>query len=756
MSERRWRRRRCGPLVVGLFVLGATGSAQAADTIYGTTGQRLVRFSSASPGSIEVTKPFGLGGGDSIVAIDVRPATGELMGLGSDAHLYRIDPRSGAATDIGAAGSLTGVRWGIDFDPTVDRLRIVTDAEQNLRQSPLDGTVVSGANLSPPGNVVSVAYDRNTAGAAQTTLFGLDSVTDELIRIGGVDGSPSPTLGAVTEIGASGVDFDAGAGFDISGSDGTAYASLTAGGATSLYTVDLTTGAATKVADLGNAAVNDIAVAQPGYTYYTFASGTTTLISGHSGVPGPVGSDSIPVSGFATFESIVGLDQRPATGDLVALTNENRLYLVDPVAGAAVRIGTAPLSPAVGSTSLGFDFNPVADRIRVVGDNEINLRLDPVAGTLVATDNSLTPVGNVTAAAYLNSYPGATTTLLYDIDSGSDSLLIQNPPNNGTLTTIGALKTTAGGDPPPVDIAAVNGFDIAPAGGFGFLLSRTGGGFMRLFRVNLASGDVTGGRIVQVGPGSVGSDPAGLAVMSPGLLSTGATTAIETGGSVKVIVLRTGGQSGPATVEYSTADGSATAGADYTATSGVLRFADGQQIGLIDVPLLDDAGAEETETFTITLSKPGEGALLGAAEATVSLASDDAAPSPSPSPAPAVPDTTEPLAFVTVRAAQTIKTVRSKGLRLQVVAGEPATATITATIDKATAKRLKLKRRTVASGKAAFTAAGVRSVRLKLGAKAKRALRKSKKPVRVRVSATITDLAGNASKATASAVLPVK
>ena len=72
------------------------------------------------------------------------------------------------------------------------------------------------------------------------------------------------------------------------------------------------------------------------------------------------------------------------------------------------------------------------DRIRVVISNDQNLRLNPETGMVVATDGSINPaVSAITAVAYTNSFSGATSTTLYDIDVESDKLLIQRPPNNG-------------------------------------------------------------------------------------------------------------------------------------------------------------------------------------------------------------------------------------------------------------------------------------------------------------------------------------
>lgn len=256
-------------------VLGAPSSAtvtigdnetSSAVTLYGVTAANsLVRFSSATPGTIDTTVAItGLQAAETVVGIDVRPATLQLYLLGSTSRLYTLDPGTGAATLVGTAAftpALSGTSFGFDFNPAVDRIRVVSDAEQNLRLHPDLGTVVDGdaatagiqpdPNLNPAGNVVAVAYTNNVAGTATTTLFGIDSASDMLVRIGGANGTPSPNLGVITNIGALGVDTTEVVGFDITNPGGTAYATLRVGGNSQLYTINLTTGAATLVGNVG-------------------------------------------------------------------------------------------------------------------------------------------------------------------------------------------------------------------------------------------------------------------------------------------------------------------------------------------------------------------------------------------------------------------------------------------------------------------------------------------------------------------------
>lgn len=111
-----------------------------------------------------------------------------------------------------------------------------------------------------------------------------------------------------------------------------------------------------------------------------------------------------------------------------------------------------------------------------------------------------------------------------------------------------------------------------------------------------------------------------------GVISMGQTayTADEGDANVEIQVVRHNGTDGTVTIEYNTNAISATAGSDYTPTSGTLSFAPGQTVGVITVPLLDDANVEPIETFSVTLDNPGGGAeLLVPRTSTVSIVDDE-------------------------------------------------------------------------------------------------------------------------------------
>ena len=235
----------------------------SAEALVGLTATgAVVSFDSAAPGTILSNVAVTGLQGDTLVGIDRRPADGSLFGLGSASRLYSINPVTGAATAIGSAGlfSLSGTSFGFDFNPTVDRIRVTSDADQDLRLNPnngalaaTDGTLAyapgdAGAGTNP--NVAGSAYTNSrppTPGITPTTtLYGIDSGRDALVL------QNPPNAGVLSTVGLLGINAPDLLGFDISGLTGSAYLAFASGGGSSLYSVDLGSGAATLVGAIGS------------------------------------------------------------------------------------------------------------------------------------------------------------------------------------------------------------------------------------------------------------------------------------------------------------------------------------------------------------------------------------------------------------------------------------------------------------------------------------------------------------------------
>jgi hypothetical protein len=198
---------------------------------------------------------------------------------------------------------------------------------------------------------------------------------------------------------------------------------------------------------------------------------TGQLITWDSATPGTLIS-GVAVQGLQANEQVVGIDFRPASGELFVLGSFSRLYTMNPNTGVATQVGAGAFTPALNGSTFGFDFNPTVDRIREVSNADQNLRLNPITGGVAATDGTLAyAVGDpnfgvdpdITHAAYTNNFNGAQTTTLYAIDSDRDVLVTINPPNNGVLNTVGPIG---------LDVTAWGGFDISGVTGVAYAALR--------------------------------------------------------------------------------------------------------------------------------------------------------------------------------------------------------------------------------------------------------------------------------------------
>lgn len=141
---------------------------------------------------------------------------------------------------------------------------------------------------------------------------------------------------------------------------------------------------------------------------------------------------------------IIGIDVRPADGALYALGTDNTLYTINTQTGAATM--KSKLSVPIDSVDhIIVDFNPQADRLRVIGSTGQNLRVNVDTGQTIvdgklayrAGDRNAGKPFGIYAGAYINSFKGATQTQLFEIDSQNGTYVVQDPPNDGVLRTVG-------------------------------------------------------------------------------------------------------------------------------------------------------------------------------------------------------------------------------------------------------------------------------------------------------------------------------
>ena len=590
-------------IVIGLLGWARDGSAEKA---YGLAAPNtLILFDTSTPGTIVRTVPITfLGPADQIVAIDYVPGEDRLYGLGASSRLYVIDPQSGSPQSIAFPPpsfnpQLNGTAFGFDVNPIDGAIRVVSNTGQNLR---LDGStfMVAGvdATLSPAGSVVASAYTNGFLGryVTATTLFGIDSASDTIVRQGSIDGTPaSPNAGALTTIGPLGVDTATTVGFDI-GWQNQAFATLTVGGVSGLYSINLATGSATLVGNFGGGLiVVGLALQSPIATTLYGVTDGTTLVSFNSADPSTI-LNTVTITGLQPGETIVGMDVH-GTDELYAVGSASRLYTIDQVTGAATEIGPGPFSPALDGTAFGVAFSQgiPPPTIRILSDAEQNLRVDPLTGA-ASSKPSLSPAGNVVAATYLSTFvTEAPTSTLYGIDSASDQLVIIGPPNNifdesnnGVVTPVGGLG---------VDASSPAGLDIDFGTAWAALQVD---GLSRLYTIDLATGAAS-----LVGTIGTGTPLRGLTVAPPGRIGVDAAHYFvdEGSGTAIVTLVRTGSPSGKLSVRVRTTNlgGHADPGVDFTSTEQTVVFPDGVTTATFSIPILEDAEDERSEAFRVAV-----------------------------------------------------------------------------------------------------------------------------------------------------------
>jgi hypothetical protein len=226
-----------------------------------TDDQRLVTFRSGSPSRITtIGMILGLNGDRSLVGIDYRVQDGKLYGVGDQGGVYTINTRNASVIKVSQLTvALNGRFFGVDFNPTANRLRVVSDTGQNLRHNiddpagmPAAGTTATDAALTyPPASgtatgVTGAGYTNNdlSSGTA-TTLFDIDTNLDQTAVQ-----SPA-NAGTLAPTGKLLVDSDASAGFDIysglregAAVSNTGLATLKVNGRYGLYRIGLLTGSA--------------------------------------------------------------------------------------------------------------------------------------------------------------------------------------------------------------------------------------------------------------------------------------------------------------------------------------------------------------------------------------------------------------------------------------------------------------------------------------------------------------------------------
>ncbi|MEW6205288.1 MAG: DUF4394 domain-containing protein [Pseudomonadota bacterium] len=508
--------------------------------------------------------------GEVAIGMDFRPFNGNLYVVTKDAsdvgRVYTANTTTGALTFIAtlvadpaddspgnaAYTTLLGDNFGVDFNPAADALRVVSDAGQNLRifldedrrPTKTAGQTITDLEINGgPANAetTGAAYTNSFDGTSSTRLFDIDTVNGRLVQ-------QNANPGTLTDIAPLGVTATAVNGFDIDPETNVGYALLTVGGSKGLYTVRipdtrefasaaLVTNVATKLGDV-NIAGNVIGLAvelndNPTVVALTGTNTAPTLVEFSPRSPSSIIS-STPIT-LAAGDQLLSIDFRPATGELYGLIRNGtagRLVTINPNSGAITAesslVTTGTTTPVVLSTTAiyNIDFNPAADRLRVVDNATTNLRINVDNGDTI-TDGALnasvstgvtgTPATSpfsIAQIAYTYSFnapaalrpqsigmnaDGIISTELFDLDLTNNDLLEQESANSGNLKKVGTqgLRVTDGATPTPtltpLDAAGFGGFDITGGdNGARLVAGRTSPtGVYTLYDLNLSNGTLT-------------------------------------------------------------------------------------------------------------------------------------------------------------------------------------------------------------------------------------------------------------------------
>lgn len=526
------------------------------DTYVLTSGNKLVGFAAADPSKTNVVT-VAVPATETLLGGDFRPSDAAFyivtkVTADNAVKVYTVNVTTGALgaaipllnNGMGAGGgtaaapvTLTGAKVGVDFNPVANALRIIDSNGVNLRT-----TLAAGNNT-----FVDAPISTGLADAGYTNTFSASCETN-LYYINGTQFfiTPAPNgllSNAATPrlVGSFGVTADLDSGLDVrtTGSGNTFTAALKVGGSYGLYELAQSTGIATSkgaIGGLGSERVLSLVANLPATAPATGMGGMVAITGGSTpslvtfnrppqGSPNKLCS-SAAITGLMAGDVIVGADARASTapggnGTFTLLAKNGtagRLYTLNPSSAAATSVAvlvnaTGGAAIALSGASYGVDFNPVPDRLRVVGDDGQNLRID-VSNGMTTVDTALTTAGGTTARAgvsavsYTNSIAGGNgasmTTTLFGLDSTANSVVRigadpangtagdAGNPNSGVVNNIanlvaanpdGSASTTA------IDIGAVNAFEILGDTGLALMAAAPGTATnATLYTVNLATG----------------------------------------------------------------------------------------------------------------------------------------------------------------------------------------------------------------------------------------------------------------------------
>ena len=476
--------------------------------------------------------------------------------------------------------------------------------------TPSTATVTITDNDVVPGTIQLSASSYSTSESAGT-------VTLQVNRTGGTSGAVSVSYATSNGTAAAGTDYTASSGtLSWAAGDNTAKTisvpvtdeHLTSGSKTFGVTLSAPTGGATLGAP----------------------STATVTITDNDVVPGTI---QLSASSYSTSESAgtVTLQVNRTAGTSGAVSVSYATSNGTAAAGTDYTASSGTLSWAAGDNTAKTISVPVTDEHLTSGSKTFGVTLSAATGgatlgtpstaTVTITDNDVVPgTIQLSASSYSTSESAGTVTLQVNRTGGtSGAVSVSYATSNGTAAagtdytaSSGTLSWAAGDNTAKtISVPVTDEHLTSGSKTFGVTLSAPTGG-ATLGAPSTATVTITDNDVV---PGTI-------------QLSASSYSTSESAGTVTLQVNRTGGTSGAVSVSYATSNGTAAAGTDYTASSGTLSWAAGDNTAkTISVPVTDEHLTSGSKTFGVTLSAPTGGATLGApSTATVTITDNDVVP----------------------------------------------------------------------------------------------------------------------------------
>jgi Domain of unknown function (DUF4394) len=302
LAPREFRSAFCALILLCLSALSSV--ATATPTLYAILNGQIVSFKPEAPGTL-LTVTSGVGTSDGARAIEIDPTNGQLYAMYQNSAtsytLRRFNSNTGYVSDLSlfntfsTAAASAGIGVGLAYDPLISGLRVITAAGDNFLvnlttarpaiyySAPAYATGDSGFGITP--YIEHIAYTNAIPSPSTTTLYGIDTQRNVLVRIGS-PGAPYGTQMHTISTLALGINPTDYGGFVIDPTTNVGYAAMTVEGAPHLYQINLTSGIASFLGQIGTSAtarVEGLAVA-PGVNHCLDVDGNGEILAHRDGL----------------------------------------------------------------------------------------------------------------------------------------------------------------------------------------------------------------------------------------------------------------------------------------------------------------------------------------------------------------------------------------------------------------------------------------------------------------------------------------